>query len=103
MVWSQLKQHARRLIIYSSQPSKVVNLICEACDWKIIENKWKNDAGHIIKRNSSFHLLDGVDTDKSEVGLFKQRRESYNASNHVLKKKQIILQPQFLKKTNFQW
>ena len=53
MVWSQLKQHARRLIIYSSQPSKVVNLICEACDWKIIENKWKNDAAHIIKRNSS--------------------------------------------------
>ena len=32
------------------------------------------------------------------VGLFKQRRDSYNASNQVLKKKQIILKPQFLKK-----
>ena len=31
------------------------------------------------------------------VGLFKQRRDSYNASNQVLKKKQIILKPQFLK------
>ena len=45
--------------------------------------------------------MDGVDTDKSEVSLFKQRRESYNASNQVLKKKQIILQPQFLKKNKF--
>ena len=45
--------------------------------------------------------MDGVDTEKSEVGLFKQRRESYNASNQVLKKKQIILQPQFLKKKIF--
>ena len=32
------------------------------------------------------------------VGLFKQRRDGYNASNQVLKKKQIILKSQFLKK-----
>ena len=32
------------------------------------------------------------------VDLFKQRRDGYNASNQVLKKKQIILQAQFFKK-----
>ena len=41
MVWSQLKHHAWRLNIYSSQPSKVVKLIPDVCDQKISSRQVK--------------------------------------------------------------
>ena len=51
MVWSQLK-HAWRSNIKSSQPSKVVNLICDVCAQKIIVDKWMNNIAHIFKEES---------------------------------------------------
>ena len=81
MVWSQLKHHAWSLNIYSSQPSKVVNVICDVCDQKIIVGKRKNYVAHIMKEWKTFremnhildskieplvfHLSDGGDTDDS--------------------------------------
>lgn len=60
-MWSQLQYHAWHLDIYSNQPSKVVNVICDVCDQKITVGNWKNVA-HIIKEEKTFcemnHILD---------------------------------------------
>ena len=68
-----------------SQPSKVVNLIRDACDQKITVGKWKNYVAHNMKQEKTFcemdhildskieplvfHLSDGVDTDDSDNEL----------------------------------
>ena len=51
MVQSQLK-HAWRSNIKSSQPSKVVNLICDVFAQKITVDKWMNNIAHIFKEES---------------------------------------------------
>ena len=81
--------------------------------WSSKFNLWsmwlKNNRRHVKKWCCSYHkaklilrfsiywmvLIQTIVT----VDLSKQRRDGYNASNQVLKKKQIILQAQFLKKT----
>ena len=80
-----MKHHAWRLNIYSSQPSRVVNFILDACDQKITVGKWKNYVAHIMKEEKTFremdrildneiepmvfHLSDGGDTDDSDDEL----------------------------------
>ena len=82
MVWNQLKHHTRHLNVYTSQPTKVLNLIREVCHSEITSEHWSNYVKHVINEENKFKVMDHILDNDTEPLIVHVTAESDDDSSY---------------------
>ena len=81
MVWSQMKHCFRRQNIYTTESSKVLDLIRKVCSTKILPKNWESFASHVLKKEEKFRKIDHIVDSEIETVIIKYCPSSVSDSD----------------------
>ena len=84
MVRNQTKYHVRHLNVYTSQPSKVVDLIQKVWKENISTENWVKFTNHVIKEEGKFRVMNHILDNEIEQSSFTELpKKGSSISNHT--------------------
>ena len=83
MVWSQMKHYCPRKNIYTNEPLKVLDLICEVCSTKISPKNWESFL--LPREEEKFRKTDHIDDNGIEPVIIKYSSLSESDSDSDVK------------------